>query len=304
MDETPEQPAPPRGAVTLPQPDAPRPRTTSLQRRAAPGEGAPERIVMFRGLVVALLALSLGAAHAAESESRAFDSLLARHVAAGPDGVNRVDYAAWKASQADRAALDAYIRALEGAPISTLSRNEQFAAWANLYNAATVRVILDRYPVRSIRDIRSEGAGLSLKALIGPWQTKVVTVEGRRLSLDDIEHGIVRPAFKDPRVHYAFNCASIGCPNLMPRAFRGATLDADLDAAARAYVNHPRGVSVTARGLRLSSIYDWYGTDFGTAEQLRAHLLRYAAPDLAARIRATPAIAGYGYDWLLNDRAR
>ena len=110
----------------------------------------------------------------------------------------------------------------------------------------------------------------------------------------------MRPTFRDPRVHYALNCASLGCPNLMPRGFHAASLNSDLDAAARAYVNHPRGVSVAARGLRLSSIYDWYAADFGTPAQLRAHLLRFAAPELAARVRASDRIAGYGYDWTLN----
>jgi Protein of unknown function, DUF547 len=251
-----------------------------------------------------LLAGAMGMAHAAEPDPAPFDALLDRYASEAPDGVNRVDYASWKASAADREALDAYIRSIEATRISALARDEQFATWANLYNAATLRVVLQRYPVRSIRDIRSEGAGLTPKALFGPWQTKVVTVEGRRLSLDDIEHTIMRPTFRDPRVHYAVNCASIGCPNLMPRAFRAATLEADLDAAARAYINHPRSVSVTERGLRLSSIYDWYAMDFGTHAQLRAHLARYAAPDLAARIRATERIAGYGYDWSLNVRKR
>lgn len=261
----------------------------------------------MRPLLVAFLSAFLllsPPARAQTPDPRGWDDLLARRVSAGPDGVARVDYAGWKASAADRAALDAYIGALEATRISALPPNEQFAAWVNLYNAATVRLVLQRYPVRSIRDIRSEGAGLSLKALAGPWQTKVVTVEGRRLSLDDIEHGVVRATFKDPRLHYAFNCASIGCPDLKSRAWRAETLDADLDAAARRYVNHPRGVTVTARGLRLSSIYDWYAGDFGTPVQLRAHLMRYAAPELAAQIRATERIAGYGYDWTLNAHGR
>ena len=255
-------------------------------------------------LTIALWLGLLATAAAAEPDPERWDALLSRYVAPGPDGVNRVDYAIWKASAADRAALDGYIAALEAARISGLSRQEQIAAWVNLYNAATIRVVLARYPVRSIRDILSEGAGFNPKALVGPWLTKVVTVEGKRLSLDEIENAILRRRFADPRIHYALNCASIGCPNLMARAWRGATLDADLDAAARAYINSSRGVSVSTRGLRLSSIYDWYARDFGGDAQLRVHLERYASPELAARIRATPAIAGYGYDWTLNDRAR
>lgn len=253
-------------------------------------------------VAAAFFSLGMGAARAAAPEPRMWDALLERYVSAGADGVNRVDYAAWKASPADRAALDAYIRSIEQTRLSTLSRDEQFATWSNLYNALTVRTILAHYPVRSIRDIRSEGAGLNPKALFGPWLTKVATVEGRRLSLDEIENAILRTQFDDPRVHYALNCASYGCPNLRTRAWRAESLDADLDAAARAYVNHPRGVSVTAQGLRLSSIYEWYAKDFGAPAELRAHLLRYAAPELAVRIRATERIAGYGYDWSLNGR--
>jgi hypothetical protein len=154
--------------------------------------------------------------------------------------------------------------------------------------------------VRSIRDIKSRGV-LDFAALIGPWKTKLVTVEGRALSLDDIEHAIMRPTFKDPRVHYAVNCASIGCPNLQRAAFRGASLEAQLDAAARAFINHPRAVRLEGRRLRLNSIYDWFRVDFGDEAALRAHLVRYAAPELAAQIQAATGIAGYAYDWSLND---
>jgi len=248
----------------------------------------------------AALAVGLMAANAAatEPDHAPWDALLGRYVVENADGVNRVDYARWKADGADRAALTGYIHALEAARPATLTRNEQFAYWANLYNAVTVDTVLARYPVASIRDIRSEGGGL--KGLTGPWQTRKVTVEGRRLSLDEIENAVMRPTFRDPRVHYALNCASMGCPNLRRAAFHAATLDAELDAAARAYISHPRGVRVTPRGLQLSSLSPWYKADFGTPAQLRGHLERYAPPALAAQIRATPAIAGYGYDWKLN----
>ncbi len=250
------------------------------------------------GAVLAAGLIGAPAAAAAEPDHAAWDALLGRYVSDNADGVTRVDYARWQADGADRAALTGYIHSLEAARPSVLPRTEAFAYWANLYNAVTVDTVLARYPVASIRDIRSEG--LSLKGLIGPWQTRRVTVEGRRLSLDEIENTVMRPTFRDPRVHYALNCASIGCPNLQRHAFQGATLDADLDAAARAYINHPRGVRVTPQGLQLSSIYTWYKADFGTTAQLRAHLERYAAPALAAQIRATPTIARYGYDWKLN----
>lgn len=271
------------------------PLRNAMDREQESGMGVWKTVVaLAMALVVA------GPARAAEPDHGPWETLLARYVSESADGVNRVDYARWKATGADRAALQGYIRTLEAARPAQMARNEQFAYWANLYNAVTVEVILSRFPVDSIRNIRSEGAGLSLKALAGPWDTKLVTIEGRRMSLNDIEHGVMRPTFKDVRVHYAVNCASIGCPNLQREAFRAATLDQQLDAAARAYINHPRGVHADAGGLHLSSIYKWYAGDFGTPAQLRAHLERYAAPALAAQIARAPRIAGYDYDWRLN----
>jgi hypothetical protein len=253
-----------------------------------------------RAILGALAGAGVSIAYAAEPDHSAFDRLLQIYVKPGTDGLNRVDYAGWRANGADRAALDAYIMVLSGTAASRLTRLEQWAFWANLYNAITVQVILDRYPVGSIRDIRSTGAGLSVGGLIGPWKTKRVVVEGRNLSLDDIEHAIMRPTFKDPRVHYSVNCASIGCPNLPRRAFRAASLEADLDANARAFINSPRGVRVVRDGVRLSSIYTWFKEDFGTQAQLRAHLAKYAQPALAAQIQ-TARILGHDYDWKLND---
>ena len=123
------------------------------------------------------------------------------------------------------------------------------------------------------------------------------------MSLDDIEHETMRPTFRDPRVHYAVNCASIGCPNLRPRAWRAETLERDLDDAASAYINHPRGVTVLPDGrLRVSSIYSWFSEDFGSTEAaIIAHLRSHAAAPLAARLTERTAIAGDAYDWALND---
>jgi hypothetical protein len=260
---------------------------------------------VFTAVVAMLLSTFLVSARAGEPDHDAWDALLKNYVSESEDGVNRVAFARWKGASADRAALDRYIRDLAAAKPSTLSRNEAFAYWANLYNAITVDVVLDAYPVTSIRDIKSKGAGLfDFKAATGPWREKRVTVEGRALSLDDIEHEIMRPTFKDPRVHYAVNCASIGCPDLRREAFVGARLNDQLDAAARDYVAHPRGVRIAGDGMRLSSIYRWFASDFGSAAQLRAHLIRYAPGEKAAQIRAATRITGYDYDWALNDASR
>lgn len=246
---------------------------------------------------------ALGLAPAAQATEIALDALLRRYIVPYSDGVNRVRYAAWKAAPADLAVLESWIGQATARRPSSMSRDEAFAYWANLYNALTLKVVLEAYPVRSIRDIRSSGVPFDPKGWFGPWRTRLVTVKGQRLSLDDIEHEVMRPTFRDPLVHYAVNCASIGCPNLPPRAWRAATLAADLAVAAAAYVNHPRGVTVRPDGaLRVASIYTWFREDFGGTETgVVAHLRRHANPALAARLPPEARIAEDAYDWTLND---
>ena len=232
----------------------------------------------------------------------AWSGLLSKYVVESPDGINRVRYAEFKRS--GHGALKSYIGALQAVDVATLSPPEQFAFWANLYNAKTIDIVLDAYPVKSIKDI-SLGGGLVAAFTGGPWKAKVVKIAGRDLSLDDIEHGILRPVFKDPRVHYAANCASLGCPNLMREAFTGANLDANLDAAARAFTGHPRGFSVKDGKLTASSIYDWYGKDFGSdAAGVLAHARKYADPASKRELESISAISAYQYNWNLNDAAR
>lgn len=227
------------------------------------------------------------------ADHSAWDGLLGRYLdSEHPSGVNRFDYAA--VSPGDRRVLDEYLDELQSLSPASLNRDEQMAYWFNLYNALTVRVILDHYPVAGIRDISLPGSRG------GPWKAALVTVEGRPLSLDNIEHDILRPLWGDTRIHYAVNCASIGCPDLAPRAYRGAILEEMLDEAARSYINHPRGVSSDGRRLTLSSIYSWYKEDFGNREELYAHLLRYAEDEIAEAVRASKGRPRYRYDWALN----
>ena len=222
----------------------------------------------------------------------AWDALLARYRREGGDGVARVAYGA--VTPSDRQALNDYLALLSATLVSSLNQAEQFSYWVNFYNALTVQVILEHYPVASIRDI-DISPGLFAN---GPWGARLVTVEGEALSLDDIEHRILRPIWQDPRIHYVVNCAAIGCPNLPARALRPSTNDATLDAGANAYVNDPRGLAVTPNGLTVSRIYDWFAEDFG---DLRAHLARYATGDRAASLAQGVPITRYRYDWSLND---
>lgn len=225
-----------------------------------------------------------------------WNRLLKSYLHAGKDGLNRFDYAALNAG--GTGGLKKYLSYLQSVDPAGLSRDEQFAFWTNLYNAKTVAIVASHYPVRSIRDIRLSGMFVR-----GPWRKKLLRVSGVRLSLDDIEHGIMRPIWRDPRIHYAVNCASVGCPNLLTRAYNGASLEHMLDKAARAYINSPRGVSFTGSRVVVSSLYDWYAADFGgSIESVLAHLRKYAGPALANRLAGVTRFAGYDYNWNLNGK--
>lgn len=229
----------------------------------------------------------------------AWGDFLNAYLVQDKDGINRVRYAA--VTDADRAALDAYIRGLADTTVTGLSRDEQFAYWVNLYNALTVHVVVDHFPVDSIRDIDISPGWFSN----GPWDKKLLTIEGKEVSLNDIEHRILRPIWQDPRIHYAVNCAALGCPNLLERPWRAADLDACLQREARRYVNHPRGARFENGELIASKIYDWYQADFGGSEQgVIEHLLEYAEGELKERLKKrlknARDIDDYEYDWALN----
>jgi hypothetical protein len=220
-----------------------------------------------------------------------WDSLLSKHVKVSKDGVNRVDYAALKQNGA--AALKRYLDALQAVEIENYPKDEQFAFWVNLYNAATVDVILKNYPLESIKDIGLLGQG--------PWKSKVLKVSGKELSLDDIEHGILRPVWKDVRIHYAVNCASIGCPNLAPKAYTAENLEAMLEEAARSYINHPRGFARVDGALVASSIFDWYVKDWGDHATVLDHARKYASDQTKTILGTATEIDSHDYDWSLND---
>jgi hypothetical protein len=231
----------------------------------------------------------------------AFAGLLDRYLARHTDGINRVRYAALRTD--DRPALEAYVAHLETIDPDGLNRAEQMAYWLNFYNALTLLVVVEHYPIASIRDI-DISPGLFSN---GPWGKKLVTVNGEALSLDDIEHRILRPIWQDARIHYAVNCASIGCPNLQPEPFTAERLERMLEAGADAYVNHPRGIAMVARSflpdqLTASSIYDWFRADFGdSVEGVLAHLRCYARGGTATLLADVETIDAYRYDWALND---
>jgi len=233
----------------------------------------------------------------------AWQSLLDKFVLAHESGINRVDYAALKASPRDQAALQDYLAMLQSIDPREYSRAEQKAYWFNFYNALTVETVTAEYPVDSIREISDSLLGVGGFIPIGPWGDVRAQVAGIDLTLDNIEHGILRPIYRDPRIHYGVNCASIGCPNLADTAFTAANTEELLEEAARIYVNHPRGVDVVdADFIVISSIYTWFVEDFGGGEDsVIEHLLRYAEPELAGQLRDFAGFIEYEYDWALNE---
>ena len=222
-----------------------------------------------------------------------WQSFLDDYLRAGSDGINRVAYRSVSADH--RAELGEYLDSLSSLDPRAYNRAEQFAYWINLYNALTVEVVL-RNPKQG--SILRMGRGFFS---IGPWNDPLLTIAGQPLTLNDIEHRILRPIWQDRRIHYAVNCASIGCPNLATAAYTVSNTESLLAAGEAAYINHERGVRFDARGrLELSDIYTWYRDDFAAGESA---LLRYLAEHHATMSRELRAYTGrirYSYDWALN----
>lgn len=226
-----------------------------------------------------------------------WDLILQRYVdAAHPSGINRFKYSS--VSLKDRQAIKDYLEKMQAVDVTGLNRDEQKAFWINIYNALTIDIILDHYPVKSIRDIDISPGVFSN----GPWDAKLLTIAGEKISLNDIEHRILRPIWHDNRIHYAVNCASLGCPNLQPQAFTSQNLDMLLEKAARDFINHPRGVSFTRNRLQVSSIYFWFQADFGDSEKgLIQHLKKYMSPQNLKKLNSVQKKMTHQYDWNLNE---
>ncbi|CZF83421.1 DUF547 domain-containing protein [Grimontia marina] len=194
-------------------------------------------------------------------------------------------------SPADKALLSQYLTNLTALDPRNYSKAEQFAYWVNLYNALTVQLILDEYPVKSITKL---GGFLSF----GPWDDEVAKIAGQSLTLNDIEHRILRPIWNDSRIHYAVNCASLGCPNLATTAFSADNSEALLEAAAKQFTNSNKGASIDGNTLTLSSIYDWYGVDFGNNEQEILKAIDQHRD--GSKLEGWKGKIKYDYDWSLN----
>ena len=204
-----------------------------------------------------------------------------------------VDYDGLKKEEAR---LDSYLKLLEKADSADLPRDEQFAFYANAYNAWTIKLILSGYPrIDSIKDLGS--------LFKSPWKKKIVRIDGEVLTLDNVEHDILRPRFKDPRIHFAINCAAYSCPPLGSEPFRGADLDEQLDEVTRRFVNNPKRSYLEGDTLYVSKIFKWFAEDFNNDPY--GFVVNYADGDFkenleAARGRVT--VKYLPYDWSLNNR--
>ncbi|KEQ13787.1 hypothetical protein GZ77_16015 [Endozoicomonas montiporae] len=199
--------------------------------------------------------------------------------------------------------LRGYLKNLSQIDPGTLNKNEQLAYWINLYNALTVELILKNYPVKSITKL---GKGWFR---VGPWDDELISIAGKELSLNDIEHRILRPIWNNARIHYAVNCASIGCPDLAPEMYTGKRIEAQLDEAARRFINQSKGVNFVGGRLVLSKIFEWYGGDFAAKdvsgeEGVWKELLQFADAKLRSRLEAYKGGISYRYNWKLNEFRR
>lgn len=242
--------------------------------------------------VTALAAEELSGIQRADAsvDHSAFDALLSAYVRQG-----RVDYAGLKNKAQD---LEAYLDTLADVEIGGLRRDERLALYINAYNAATLMLILEHYPgIKSIRDIPEAKR----------WQDPRWVIAGRQLSLDDIEHQVLRKRFGEPRIHFAIVCASIGCPPLRAEAFVADKIEKQLDDQARQFNRNQQYVRWAAdtNTLYISTIYDWFAEDFEKAGgNVLQFIVHYAEPDVARQVQSLhskPNIQYLDYDWSLND---
>ncbi len=208
----------------------------------------------------------------------AWNALAQKHISA----TGKVNYKGFKA---DIAAFDAYLKSLSDNPVqSGWSRGEKMAYWINAYNAFTIKLIVDNYPVKSIMDL--EGGK--------PWDKKWIKLGGKNYSLNNIEHDILRPTYKDARIHFAVNCAAKSCPPVWNKAWTAQNLNGQLERSAKAFINNSKYNSVGGSNASISKIFEWYAVDFGNIVD---YLNKYAT----TKVAAGTTVKYQEYNWALNE---
>lgn len=216
-----------------------------------------------------------------------WDGLLKKHV--NSDGF--ADYKGFKKDEKD---LDSYLKLLSSAhPQTSWSKAEQMAYWINAYNAFTVKLILDYYPVKSIKDIKN-----GIPFVNSVWDIRFINIQGIEYDLNNIEHNILRKLYNDARIHAAINCASYSCPQLRNEAYVAEKLEKQLEEATRLFINDPRRNKVSRKEAEISKIFLWFGGDFKDENgSIRNFINKYSDTKLSADGK----ISYLNYDWSLND---
>ena len=208
----------------------------------------------------------------------AWDQLLRANVSA----TGKVNYKGFKAQQAK---LDAYLKQLADNPVQAAwSKNEKMAYWINAYNAFTIKLIVDNYPVKSIMDLHGGK----------PWDVKWIKLGTKTYSLNNIEHDILRPKYKDARIHFAVNCAAKSCPPVLNRAWTAANLNSNFQKQATSFINNSSFNKIAADKIQVSKIFEWYAVDFG-------NLINYLNKYSSTKINAGAKIEYLEYNWSLNE---
>jgi hypothetical protein len=182
--------------------------------------------------------------------------------------------------------LEVYLNQLsQNAPQSNWSQDEQLAYWINAYNAFTVQLIVENYPLSSITKLDK------------PWDMAFITIGGKPYSLNDIEHKIIRTQFAEPRIHFAVNCASQSCPPLLNEAYAADKLEQQLTRQTKAFLNNPKYNDLKGSSAALSKLFDWYKEDFTKSGSIVDFINQYATQPLSA----SASISFKEYDWNLNE---
>lgn len=218
-----------------------------------------------------------------------WDELVKANVS--PDG--RVNYKGFIQS---RSKLEQYLNLLSmNAPDrKTWSKNEQLAYWINAYNAFTVKLIVDNYPTKSIRDL---GPKLKIPMVSDVWHYKFFKIGGVDSSLDEIEHSILRKEFDEPRIHFAINCASVSCPPLLNEAFLADKLEIQLQKVATTFINDSSRNKISKDAIQVSQIFSWFNGDFTKKGTLIDFLNRYSK----VKISPNAKVSHLDYNWNLNE---
>lgn len=215
-----------------------------------------------------------------------FDILLKKHV-------NSEGFVNYKGFQRDSSELNTYLKLLSDNPpdVNTWSKDEQKAFWINAYNAFTIKLILNYYPIKSIKDIKR-----GIPFVNTTWDIKFIKIGDKTYDLNNLEHSILRPKFKDSRVHFAVNCASFSCPKLRNEAYTGEKLNTQLDDQARAFLADKSKNVITANSIKLSKIFTWYSIDF-PGDKI-TYLNKYAP----VKINPDADKISMSYNWALNEQ--